>query len=61
MFGRLGGTEILVILIVGFLIFGPKKLPQLGKSFGDTISEFKKAAKSDENTDVIEEDNEKKS
>lgn len=61
MFGRLGGTEILVILVVGFLIFGPKKLPQLGKSFGETISEFKKASKRDENTDVIEEDTEKKS
>ena len=60
MFGRLGGTEILVILVVGFLIFGPKKLPQLGKSFGETISEFKKASKKDEDTDVIEEDTEKK-
>ena len=47
MLGRLGPTEILVILAVGFLFFGPKKLPQLGKSFGETISEFKNAAKSE--------------
>lgn len=44
MFGRLGGTEILVILVVGFLFFGPKKLPEIGKAFGDTIREFKKSA-----------------
>ncbi|MCM1991763.1 twin-arginine translocase TatA/TatE family subunit [Oceanirhabdus seepicola] len=53
MFGRLGGTEILVILVVGFLIFGPKKLPEIGKAFGDTIREFKKSAK-DSKEDVKE-------
>lgn len=45
MFGRLGGTEFLVILVIGFLIFGPKKLPEIGKTFGDTIREFKKSSK----------------
>lgn len=45
MLGRIGGTELLVILVVGFLIFGPKKLPELGKAFGDTIREFKNSAK----------------
>lgn len=54
MFGRLGGTELLVILVVGFLIFGPKKLPEIGKAFGDTIREFKKSAK-DEEKDVAKE------
>ena len=49
MFGRLGGTEIMVILAVGFLFFGPKKLPEIGKSFGETIREFKKSAKEAEN------------
>jgi len=48
MFGRLGGTEILIILIVGFLIFGTKKLPEIGKSFGETIREFKKSSEDDE-------------
>lgn len=45
MFGRFGGTELFVILVVGFLIFGPKKLPDIGKSFGETIREFKKSVK----------------
>ncbi|PAB55692.1 twin-arginine translocase TatA/TatE family subunit [Anaeromicrobium sediminis] len=56
MFGRLGGTELLVILVVGFLIFGPKKLPEIGKAFGETVNEFKKSAKSaqDEVKEVIE-------
>lgn len=56
MLGRLGGTEILVILVVGFLIFGPKKLPDIGKAFGETIKEFKKSAKDtqDEVKEAIE-------
>ncbi len=49
MFGRLGGTELLIILVVGFLIFGPKKLPEIGKAFGDTVREFKKSAKDAQN------------
>jgi len=49
MFGRLGGTELLVILVVGFLIFGPKKLPEIGKAFGDTVREFKKSTKDAQN------------
>ncbi|WBW97231.1 twin-arginine translocase TatA/TatE family subunit [Oceanirhabdus sp. W0125-5] len=49
MFGRLGGTELLIILVVGFLIFGPKKLPEIGKAFGDTVREFKKSSKDVEN------------
>jgi len=47
MFAKVGFTEILIILIVGFLVFGPKKLPELGKTFGNTINQFKKASKGD--------------
>ena len=56
MFGRLGGTELMVILATGFLIFGPKKLPEIGKSLGETIREFKKSAKDaqDEVKEAIE-------
>ena len=43
MFG-LGPTEIIVILILALLIFGPTKLPELGKSLGRGIKEFKKAS-----------------
>ena len=43
--GNLGMTEILLIGAVLLLFFGPSKLPQLGKSLGQGIQEFKKAAK----------------
>src|SRR5256885_15318836 len=41
--GSLGFSEMLVIFIVALLVFGPKKLPELGKSLGKGIREFKKA------------------
>src|SRR5262245_3255809 len=41
--GQLGFAEMLVIFIVALLVFGPKKLPELGKSLGKGIREFKKA------------------
>ncbi|MBI3131793.1 MAG: twin-arginine translocase TatA/TatE family subunit [Acidobacteria bacterium] len=43
--GNLGMTEILLIGAALLLFFGPSKLPQLGKSLGQGINEFKKAAK----------------
>ncbi len=44
MFGSIGGTEILVIMVIALLIFGPRKLPELGKSIGKGLSEFKRAS-----------------
>ena len=38
--------HLLVILVVGVLVFGPKKLPELGKGLGDGIRGFKDALKS---------------
>jgi len=55
MFARLGGSEILLILGIGFLFFGPKKLPEIGKAFGDTIKEFKKSANEDIKIETTEE------
>lgn len=49
MFGRLGTTEILLILLVVILIFGPAKLPKLGKSVGQAIGNFKRSSKAAEN------------
>ena len=42
--GNLGMTEILLIGIALLIFFGPSKLPELGKSLGKSIGEFKKAA-----------------
>ncbi|WP_248928741.1 twin-arginine translocase TatA/TatE family subunit [Paenibacillus hamazuiensis] len=44
MFGNLGFGEILLIGLVALLLFGPQKLPELGRSLGRTIREFKKSA-----------------
>lgn len=46
MLGRLGATEVILILAVALLIFGPAKLPQLSRSLGEGIREFKKSVKS---------------
>lgn len=42
MFGPVGLQEIIVILVVAFLIFGPKRLPEIGRSLGRGLREFKK-------------------
>jgi sec-independent protein translocase protein TatA len=61
MFNNLGFPEILLILIVALLIFGPKKLPELGKSLGQGIREFKKSMNNiqDEVTSAVTEDEKK--
>lgn len=41
MFGRLGVSELILILAIALVIFGPSKLPEIGKSLGKAISEFK--------------------
>ena len=43
--GKLGFTEILVILVIILLLFGGKKIPELMKGLGTGIKEFKNAAK----------------
>ena len=46
MLGSVGMPELVVILIIAMLIFGPQKLPELGRSLGKSISEFKRATRS---------------
>ena len=43
--GNLGFPEMLVILVIALVFFGPGKLPEIGKSLGKGIAEFKKASR----------------
>jgi len=43
MFGSLGMPELVVIFVIALIVFGPRKLPELGRSLGRGINEFKKA------------------
>ena len=58
MIGRIGIQELLIILIIALLIFGPKKLPQLGKSMGATIHNFRKGVKKGQKEAAAREDEE---
>jgi Tat protein translocase TatB subunit len=44
MFGTLGGPEIFLILVIALIVFGPRKLPDIGKSLGKMLAEFRKAS-----------------
>jgi len=50
MFG-LGGSELMIILVIILLLFGGAKLPALAKGLGQSVKEFKKAAKDDAEDD----------
>lgn len=43
MFGPIGGSEFLLILALALLLFGPRKLPQIGKNLGRALAEFRGA------------------
>lgn len=45
-FGKFGIGELLVILIIALVVFGPSKLPEIGKSIGKAIGEFRSHANS---------------
>ena len=45
MFGNLGFTEILVLMLVLLLVFGARRIPEIGASIGQGIKEFKKSLK----------------
>jgi sec-independent protein translocase protein TatA len=55
MFG-LGLQELVIILIIALVIFGPSKLPQIGSGLGKAIRDFKKGVSSDENEDATKEE-----
>ena len=46
--GNIGFEELVVVLLILLLIFGARKLPEIGRSIGRTVSEFKKGMREDD-------------
>lgn len=55
MLSSIGIPGLILILVIALIIFGPSKLPEIGKSFGNTLKEFKKAT-----NDLISNDKEER-
>lgn len=53
--GKIGTSELLIVLAIVMVIFGPKALPKLGRSIGKTIGGFRKGLKEDVDEDDEEE------
>lgn len=53
-FQSIGVPGLIIILIITLIVFGPKKLPEIGAAFGKTLSEFKKSANEIMSTDETE-------
>lgn len=45
MLSNIGVPGLIIILVLALIIFGPKKLPEIGRAVGDTLKEFKKSTK----------------
>ncbi|MFS0780184.1 twin-arginine translocase TatA/TatE family subunit [Bacillus sp. 1P06AnD] len=59
MFSNIGVPGLILILVLALIIFGPKKLPEVGRAFGQTLREFKKSTR-ELTSDVMEEADVKK-
>ena len=57
--GNIGFGELVVILVIILVLFGAKRLPEIGKALGDGIREFKKAAQGFEDEKKDEEEKKK--
>ena len=60
MFGSLGMPELIVILVVALVVFGPSKLPELGKSLGEAIRGFRKSVSEADKPPIDNSDSRKK-
>jgi len=60
MLPNLGWGELLIILFIVLLIFGARRLPEIGRSIGKTISSFKKGIKEAQQEEIEEEKKEEK-
>lgn len=56
MFGGLGVPELIIILVVVLIIFGPKNLPKLGSSIGKTVNNFRKESEAKGTDDATKTD-----
>lgn len=54
MLSNIGVPGLILILVIALVIFGPKKLPEIGRAVGQTLNEFKKSTKG-----LVEDDTEK--
>jgi sec-independent protein translocase protein TatA len=61
MFSNIGIPGLILILVLALIIFGPKKLPELGRAVGQTLGEFKKSTKGlmDDDKEVTKEEDKK--
>jgi sec-independent protein translocase protein TatA len=57
MFGSIGMPELIIIFVIGLIVFGPSKLPELGKSLGEAIRGFKKSVTDSERFPAEKSDN----
>jgi TatA/E family protein of Tat protein translocase len=51
-FGSIGPQEILIVLVIALIVLGPKKLPEMARSLGKGVKEFKEGINDDDTVDV---------
>lgn len=61
MFGRIGSSEVLLIFGLVLIIFGPRKLPEIGRTMGRGLREFRQAVNEVRETVIVDESEQNKS
>ncbi|MEH6988064.1 twin-arginine translocase TatA/TatE family subunit [Cytobacillus firmus] len=60
MLSNIGIPGLILILVLALIIFGPKKLPEIGRAFGETLKEFKKSTRDLTKDDDDDDDDKRK-